>query len=83
MQNAISNDLDNVIHKLVLPMIESIVLNEYTDNIFFPLHHINHWTLLKLNYVTMQWTHYDSNKPLTRSTRMSNPSYRHAIDQVK
>ena len=83
LQNALTHDQLSVIKDLILPAIDVVVKDEFTEKIFFPLHYANHWTLVVLNYETMQWSHYDSNKPTTRSTKTSNPSYNQAIIIVR
>lgn len=83
MQNAIANDMQNVLDDIVEPAIQKIIMDEFAENIYFPLHYIDHWTLLTLDYVTLQWRHYDSSRPETRSTFRSNPSYKQALDMVR
>ena len=83
VQNAIAHDQQTVIKDIVIPAIDVIVKDEFTEKIFFPLHYANHWSLLMLNYETMQWSHYDSTKPKNRSTRTSNPSYNQAFVLVR
>lgn len=83
MMNALAHDLQTVIKDIVMPTIDVIVKDEFTEKIFFPIHYTNHWSLLMLNYEIMQWSHYDSTKPKSRSTRTSNSSYNQAIIFVR
>lgn len=63
-------------------MVKDIVNDEFTEMIFFPLHHVNHWTLLTLDYNCMEWRHYDSLRP-RRSGAKTNEHYKQALEMVR
>ena len=50
VQNALAHDQQTVIKDIVIPTIDVIIKDEFTEKIFFPVHYANHWSLLMLNY---------------------------------
>lgn len=46
--------MQNVLDDIVEPALQKISMDEFAENIYFPLHHIDHWTLLTLDYVKLQ-----------------------------
>jgi len=73
--------LESVISHLVVPFLEDVVKNTYAEDIYFPLHCDDHWTLVSLTYPSMRWSYVDSLRP-RRSTVNNNSSLETAYSPV-